>query len=67
MGDNMGKTDKFLRTIIGISIAGFGIFFGSWWGFLAIVPLGTALIGYCPLYGSFDWSTTGKKIIKEPQ
>ena len=54
---NLGRTDRAIRTTVGLVIAGSGILYGSWLGILAIVPLGTALIGYCPLYTSFDWST----------
>jgi hypothetical protein len=58
---NMGKTDRILRTIVGLAIAGAGIFFGSWWGLAAIVPLWTAAVGHCPAYGPLAWSTVGKK------
>jgi hypothetical protein len=27
------------------------------WGLLGLVPLGTALINFCPLYAAFGWST----------
>jgi hypothetical protein len=57
---NMGKTDRLLRTMAGLAIAGAGIYFGSWWGLAAIVPLGTAAMGYCPAYGPFAWSTEKK-------
>ncbi len=57
---NMGTTDRILRMIVGLAIAGAGILFGSWWGLAAIVPLGTAAMGYCPAYGPFAWSTVEK-------
>jgi hypothetical protein len=58
---NMGKKDRIFRMIIGLAIAGLGFYFGAWWGLLAIVPLGTAIVGYCPAYGSLKWSTIGVK------
>jgi hypothetical protein len=58
---NMGTTDRILRTIIGLVIAGSGIFLGSWWGLAAILPLWTAVSGYCPAYKPFGWSTVEKK------
>ncbi len=54
---NMGKTDKNIRIIIGIAIVGVSILFNSWWGLLAVVPLGTAFVGYCPVYGMLNWSS----------
>lgn len=58
---NMGKTDKRIRFVIGIVIAVLGIYFKSWWGLLAIVPLGTAAIGWCALYVPFKISTAKKQ------
>ena len=50
MKNNVGKTDKAIRIVLGILIAAIGIYFKSWWGVLAIVPLVTAFTGFCPLY-----------------
>ena len=61
MKRNMGTTDRILRTIAGLGIAGAGIFFGSWWGLAAILPLGTAAVGSCPAYWPLGLSTAGKK------
>jgi hypothetical protein len=36
---NVGKTDKIIRWIIGIVIAAFGLYYKSWWGLLAIIPI----------------------------
>jgi hypothetical protein len=58
---NMGTTDRILRTIVGLAIAGVGIYLGSWWGLAAIVPLWTAVTGHCPAYLPFGWSTAGTK------
>ncbi|MBN2282078.1 MAG: DUF2892 domain-containing protein [Candidatus Marinimicrobia bacterium] len=58
---NVGKTDKILRIVIGLSIIGLGLFLKSWWGLLGIVPLLTALCNTCPLYLPFGISTCKKK------
>jgi predicted RND superfamily exporter protein len=50
MKQNIGKTDKNIRLFFGILIAALGVYFKSWWGLLAILPLLTALITVCPLY-----------------
>ena len=57
---NMGKTDRGIRFVIGIVIAALGIYFKSWWGLLAILPLGTAAIGWCALYVPLKISTAKK-------
>ena len=58
---NIGKTDKIIRVIVGVVIAILGFYFKSWWGLLAIIPLLTAFIGFCPLYVPFQISTNKKK------
>ena len=47
---NVGKADKIVRIIIGLVIIILGLHFKSWWGAIGLVPLLTALIGWCPLY-----------------
>jgi Inner membrane protein YgaP-like, transmembrane domain len=61
---NIGKTDKMIRIVIGIVIAILGIAFKSWWGLLAIIPLGTAAVGWCALYVPLKISTA-KKVTEE--
>ncbi len=47
---NVGKTDKVLRIVAGLLIGAAGIYFDSWWGLAGLVPILTALAGWCPLY-----------------
>jgi len=47
---NVGRTDRIIRVIIGLLIGAIGIYFKSWWGLIGLIPLLTALIGWCPLY-----------------
>ncbi len=47
---NVGKTDKIFRLTLALLIAAAGIMFKSWLGFLAIIPLLTAVISFCPIY-----------------
>jgi hypothetical protein len=58
---NIGKTDKIVRIVAGIVIAAAGIAFKGWWGLIAVIPLGTALAGWCPLYVPFKISTAKKE------
>jgi hypothetical protein len=62
---NIGKTDKIVRIVAGIAIAIVGIAAKSWWGVLAVIPLGTALAGWCPLYVPFKISTAKKETKSE--
>lgn len=63
MKSNMGSTDKIIRYLIALVIGFAGIYFKSWWGLLAIIPLLTALISFCPLYTLVGINTcTTKKI-----
>jgi len=58
---NVGKTDKIIRWIIGIVIAALGLYYKSWWGLLAIIPIATAIFGFCTLYIPFKINTCKKK------
>lgn len=54
---NVGNTDRIVRVVLGLVIAAAGLYFQSWLGLLAIIPLGTALLGTCPVYSIFGLST----------
>jgi hypothetical protein len=58
---NVGTTDRIIRLIIGAAIAAAGFYFKSWWGLLAVIPLGTAALGFCGLYVPLKISTIRKK------
>ncbi len=61
MNCNVGKGEKVFRIIIGLVIGILGIVYESWWGLLGIIPLGTALMGFCPLYSIFKINTCKKE------
>lgn len=55
---NVGSTDRIARIVLGlvlIALALTGVF--SPWGWIGIVPLGTALVNFCPLYAIFGIRT----------
>jgi Inner membrane protein YgaP-like, transmembrane domain len=57
MKSNMGKADRAIRTAVGVLALAVGLIYGSWWGLVGLIPLTTAMIGYCPLYAPFGFST----------
>jgi Inner membrane protein YgaP-like, transmembrane domain len=48
---NVGKADRIARAVIGLAVLSL-VFVGpkTHWGWLGLVPLGTALFSWCPLY-----------------
>ena len=57
MNQNVGSIDRAIRVIAGLAIIGWGVYAGSWWGAIGIVPLFTAAIGWCPAYLPLGLST----------
>lgn len=58
---NLGSTDRMLRAALGI--AAFSLVYvgpHTPWGYLGLVPLITAAIGYCPLYALLGISTRSR-------
>jgi hypothetical protein len=59
---NVGGIDRILRIVIGLGLLSL-VFIGpkTAWGWVGLVPLGTALIGWCPPYALLGISTCGTK------
>ena len=51
MSINMGSWDRVLRVVVGLVLIGLAAT-GTvgWWGWLGVVPIATALFGFCPAY-----------------
>ena len=58
MTRNTGSIDRWIRALIGIALLAL-VFYGpkTNWGYLGLIPLATALFGYCPIYGMLGLST----------
>ena len=58
MPRNMGSADRWIRAAFGIVLLSL-VFVGprTAWGYLGLIPLVTAIVGTCPLYQLFGWST----------
>lgn len=57
MKANVGGIDKVLRIIIGLALIGWGIYAKNWLGAIGVIPLFTALMGWCPLYSIIGLNT----------
>ena len=60
MKTNVGTTDKAARIVIGFGLLSLVVLLESgarWLGLIGLVPLATAVFGYCPLYSLLDIDT----------
>lgn len=57
MKTNVGIVDRIIRVVFGLTVLGAGYYFKSWLGLIGIVPILTALLGFCPFYPLFGLNT----------
>lgn len=62
MSTNVGSVDRVLRTVAGLALIAWALGFipgvqSSVWGWIGVVPLLTAFVGFCPLYSLIGVST----------
>jgi hypothetical protein len=62
---NVGKTERIIRLVVGVVIVVIGIVFQSWWGLVGLVPIATALAGWCPPYALLGIDTRSAAAKKE--
>jgi len=60
MTPNVGNVDRVIRIAVGAGLVAYATITGAWWGWLGLIPLGTALIRWCPAYLPFGISTCKK-------
>ncbi len=62
MTKNVGGIDRILRIVLGVALIA-GSLTGAIgvWGYLGVVPLLTAVIGWCPPYSLFGFNTCSMK------
>ena len=55
---NIGTADRRIRIVVGFALLAL-VFMGprTAWGYLGLIPIGTGVFGYCPLYRLFGVST----------
>jgi hypothetical protein len=62
MTKNVGGIDRLLRAVIGLTLIGLAATGNvGWWGWLGVVPLLTAAVGWCPPYSLLGWNTCSTK------
>jgi hypothetical protein len=54
---NVHNIDRILRVALAVAIFAAGLAAGSWLGLLGFIFLGTAAIGWCPIYHVLGIST----------
>jgi hypothetical protein len=66
MTTNMGTIDRLARMIVGLALVAlalglFGPVYQSAWGWVGVIPLLTAISGWCPAYTMLGVSTCKKE------
>ena len=63
MTENVGIFDRVIRVLVGLALIAFAVKLGvpdtgwNWVGWIGVVPLVTAMFGYCPAYSVFGVTT----------
>jgi hypothetical protein len=63
MKTNVGMIDRLARIVVGLALIAFAIPLGfpdtgwNWIGWIGVIPLITAVAGYCPAYTAFGISS----------
>ncbi|MFO1072731.1 MAG: DUF2892 domain-containing protein [Geminicoccaceae bacterium] len=57
MTANVGTVDRALRVVVGLVLLALALFGGHLWGWIGLVPLATAAMGFCPAYRLLGLST----------
>lgn len=65
MTTNIGTVDRVLRIVVGLGLIAWALgylpgYAPNAWGWIGLIPLGTALVGSCPAYSLLGISTCGK-------
>jgi hypothetical protein len=64
MSVNVGTIDRALRVVLGLVLIAYAIPLGfpstgwNWIGWIGVVPIFTAIVGYCPAYTALGCSTS---------
>ncbi len=70
MTQNIGNTERVIRIIAGLAILSLILFLegnARWWGLIGLVPITTAIFGYCPPYAMLGINTCSTKEAAPPR
>ena len=54
---NVGGKDKLNRIITGVALMAYGVYANQPMAYAGILPLITGIVGFCPLYPLFKYSS----------
>lgn len=57
---NVGTVDRWIRIVVGLGIIAIAVlgFVSPWWlGLIGIIPIFTAIGGWCPVYEFLGWES----------
>jgi len=64
MKQNIGKSERIIRVVAGLAVLSLLFFVDGnlrYLGFIGLIPLVTGILGFCPLYSIFKFSTNKTK------
>lgn len=62
MQTNEGTVDRVVRAVAGLALVGAAATGAiGWWGWIGVVPILTAAMGWCPLYTALGINTCGMR------
>ncbi len=61
MKSNVGSIDRTLRIVVGLALVAWALMGGPVWAWIGLVPIGTGLAGFCPLYPLIGLNTCPAK------
>jgi hypothetical protein len=57
MKTNVGGIDRILRILVGLALVAWAVLGGPVWAWIGVIPLGTGVVGFCPIYPLLGMST----------
>ena len=61
MSVNVGMIDRILRILVGAALIYWAYTHpNAWWGWIGVVPILTAVVGWCPAYSILGMRTCSK-------
>ncbi|ROH91776.1 DUF2892 domain-containing protein [Stagnimonas aquatica] len=64
MKTNVGTVDRAARALLGLLLIAWALFDGPLWAWIGLIPLATALVGFCPLYRLLGFSSAPSRKLR---